>query len=82
MADFWTADELNRIAKALELAGYKEAAEFVALAALSVRDVSTLRFGRKRPTWNFYQLAAAPEPARSVVNVVPFPSRRRIDRSS
>jgi hypothetical protein len=78
MADRWTTAQLSRIAQALQLSGYREAAEFVALAALSVDTVSLLKSGRRRRLRNSYRRAAAAREAdRSLAIVVPFPSRRR-----
>lgn len=78
MADYWTTAQLNRIAKALRLAGYEEAGRFVALAALSVHAVSTRESGRKRRMRNSDQpAAAASDTAQSGAIVVPFPPRDR-----
>jgi hypothetical protein len=78
MTDQWTTAQLNRIAKALELDGYKQAGEFVALAALSVHTVSALKSARKRRMRRSYRRAvAAWDGLQSAAIVVPFPARRR-----
>ena len=78
-----TTAQLNRIAKALHLAGYKEAGEIVALAALSVHIAATVKSRRRRRLRKSYQQAvAASDPAISGAIVVPFPSRRRSARRS
>jgi hypothetical protein len=83
MADRRTTAQLNRIAKALQLAGYKEAAEIVALAALSVHIAATVKSRRKRRLRKSYEQAiAASDPAQPGTLVVPFPPRRRSARSS
>jgi len=81
VADQWTPAQLDRIAKALQLTGYNEAGAFVALAAGSVRTVSTLKSCRKRDIRNSSRPTdAMTYTSRSLAIVVPFPSRRGIDR--
>jgi hypothetical protein len=78
MVDHWTTAQLNRIAKALELAGYEEAGEFVALAAQSVHTVSSFRSRQRRRMRDAYQRAvAATDGQQSAAVVVPFPAQRR-----
>jgi len=73
-----TVAQLNRIANALHLTGYREAAEMVALAALSVHLLSRRKARRKRRMRKSYQQAvAASDPRQLGAIVVPFLSRRR-----
>jgi hypothetical protein len=82
-ADRRTTAQLNRIAKALQLAGYKEAGEIVALAALSVHIVATSKSRRRRRLRKSYQQAvAASDPARHGAIVVRLAPRRRTARRS
>jgi hypothetical protein len=76
MADQWITPELNRLAKALQAAGYQEAGEFVAIAALSVQTDSKLKSRRKSRRSNLSEPATASDSVRSVAIVVPFLSRR------
>jgi hypothetical protein len=82
--DHRTTAQLNRIARALQLAGYKEAGEIVALGALSVHIVATSKSRRRRRLRKSYQqAAAASDPARPGAIVVRFPPRgRKPGRSS
>jgi hypothetical protein len=83
LADQRTAAQLNQIAKALLRAGYREAGEIVALAALSVQIVSRSKARRRRRLRKSYQEAvAASDRAPTVAIVVPFPRSRRTARRS
>jgi hypothetical protein len=82
-ADQRTAAQLNRIAKALLRAGYREAGEMVALAALSVKIVLRSKARRRQRLRKSYQQAvAASDPAQQGAIVVSLPQRRRTARRS
>jgi hypothetical protein len=75
MADQWTTAQLNRIARALELAGYRDAGIYVAIAAHAVSmQRSRLRRQMRR---SYLRAIAARDRSQATAVVVPFPARRR-----